>query len=141
MRVRDGVKHSPLVKRKGCAVRDALIIDDNPDYGYFLVSLLARHGIQARLETDGRQALKVLASGEYGLVVTDLMMPHIDGIEVVRAVCMRHPDLTIVAISGSACKIRDVLHRALLCFGAIAVLAKHVDEDRLIEIALASCGG
>ena len=64
----------------------ALLIDDDRKLGELLVSYLAPHGVVVTQEVDGPRGLARLAAGAFDLVLLDLMMPGMDGLEVCRRI-------------------------------------------------------
>ncbi len=119
----------------------ALIVDDDPIFGEFLAALIQRHGIVPELVRSGEAALKALAVRAFNLVITDLVMPDMDGIELVRAIREENKDLPIIVITGSARRFRDIMGRALLCFGANFVFPKPINHALIGEAALNLCRG
>ena len=61
-----------------------LVVDDNPNNRDILKRHIERQGFQVRLASNGRQALEMLAQQPYDLVLLDLMMPELDGFEVLQ---------------------------------------------------------
>jgi response regulator RpfG family c-di-GMP phosphodiesterase len=107
----------------------ALVVDDEPRLRQVLVRVLAREGFECRDANDGAEALRVLESWPVPLVMTDLRMPHVDGVELLRGVRARHPDTAVVMVTAVA----DV-DTAVRCLGmgAADYLTKpfHLDEVR-----------
>ncbi|MGW5398541.1 SpoIIE family protein phosphatase [Streptomyces sp. NPDC003952] len=62
-----------------------LVADDNPDMREYLVRLLHGAGYQVDAVADGQQALGAIRAKAYDLVVSDVMMPHLDGLSLVTA--------------------------------------------------------
>ena len=77
-----------------------LIIDDDVEIRESLSELLWLHGFEAIEAPHGEYGLKMLEGRQVDILVTDLMMPHKDGVETITEVKRRWPDLKIVAISG-----------------------------------------
>jgi CheY-like chemotaxis protein len=65
-----------------------------------LCQALERRGHTVDQAGDGRQALQRLAEHQPDLVITDLVMPDMEGIETIQALRRKHPKLPIIAISG-----------------------------------------
>ena len=62
-----------------------LVVDDNEDNRYTLTRRLAREGYaDVKIACDGREALEVLGSSRFDLVLLDIMMPHMNGYEVLE---------------------------------------------------------
>lgn len=63
---------------------DLLIVDDEPHIGRALCALLAQDGIDARYVATGNEAIEAVEHESVRLVLLDLMMPAVDGIEVLK---------------------------------------------------------
>ena len=61
-----------------------LIVDDEPDIAIILGELLGEEGLDVRVVHDGREALEALAVQTPDLLITDLMMPRMDGHALIR---------------------------------------------------------
>ena len=81
---------------------------------------------------DGRQALRAVLSRGCDLVITDINMPEMDGIEVIMALSERRPGLPIIAISGGGRLPKDLLLTSADMLGAVTTLAKPFDIPDLI---------
>ncbi len=77
-----------------------LLIDDDSSIRSVFKRFLERHEYSVSVAEDGEAALRLLDEVSPDLVVTDIMMPHKDGIEVILELRKQHPDLPIIAISG-----------------------------------------
>jgi CheY-like chemotaxis protein len=82
---------------------------------------------------DGRQALHILDGTPVDLVVSDILMPDLDGIELVRAIRRRHPNLRVLCISGGG-REPDMDYLPLARkLGAQTVLHKPFTPKQLLE--------
>ncbi len=61
-----------------------LIVDDEPDIANILGELLGEEGLDVRVVNDGREALAAMAEQPPDLLITDLMMPRMDGHALIR---------------------------------------------------------
>lgn len=88
-----------LVRERGGRI---LVVDDNDANAELLDRMLRRLGHQVTLAADGRRALEALATGRFDLVLLDIVMPDIDGYEVLRRAKAdeRLRDVPIVVISS-----------------------------------------
>ncbi|HYE59531.1 MAG TPA: response regulator, partial [Rhodothermales bacterium] len=79
-----------------------LLVDDEPFILETATEILESHGYRTCTATNGREALDVFHEkrSEIRLVLTDLMMPEMDGVSLIRALRAEAPDLPIVAASG-----------------------------------------
>jgi CheY-like chemotaxis protein len=104
-----------------------LVVDDEPDQRFLLRRLFERAGHEVSDATDGAAALRAVRELAPDLVVTDVMMPVMDGLELIR--CLRGDSATaqipILAASGDA-------H---LAGGADAIVLKPYDSRHLIAVA------
>ena len=78
-----------------------LVAEDEPQIREVLKRLLLRHGHDVHLASDGAEALMTATSeGPFDLLITDVVMPGLDGGELIAAIRERLPQLPIIAISG-----------------------------------------
>jgi CheY-like chemotaxis protein len=111
-----------------------LIIDDDAAVSRTLSLILTRAGYQVSTVTSGRKGLEMLSEGGFDLVLTDIIMPELDGIEAIRRIRTDHPGLRIIAMSGGGqIDKADFLHMAE-ALGADRVLEKPVRSERLLEL-------
>jgi len=113
---------------------NVLVIDDDDEVRDFLVRLLTRRGYSVTGARNGEAALASLASESFALVITDIVMPDMEGLETIKRVRRSNPTMPIIAISGGGSSQIDYLKFARK-FGADAVLAKPFDPAELLELA------
>jgi CheY-like chemotaxis protein len=115
-----------------------LIVDDEAFAGETMRDLLAEIGYAVSLVAGGRAALDLFQPGAFDLVVTDIMMPEIDGIELIAELRRRQPGLKILAVSGGGrighTDILDMVGK----LGADAAIAKPF-EPEAFAAAAADC--
>ena len=110
-----------------------LVLDDDEDFRSYLVTLLKRAGHEAIGLPDGSHLKNALESGVVDVIVTDLYMPNVDGIETAEFVTRHAPTIPLIGISGSAIGARDPCVEAMKLFGARAVLAKPLDPAAFLS--------
>ena len=66
------------------AMTQVLLVDDDVELGEMLTEYLEREGFGATAVADGEAGVRGALSGEYGIVVLDVMMPRLNGIEALR---------------------------------------------------------
>jgi diguanylate cyclase (GGDEF)-like protein len=114
-----------------------LVVDDQKTLGLALFGTLARLGHEPNLITSGIAALELINREDWRLVITDWMMPEMDGPELCRKIraTRRHPYTYIIMVTGRT----DRLDRLQgLAAGADDFLTKPVDEDELaVRLAIA----
>jgi CheY-like chemotaxis protein len=101
-----------------------LVVDDHESFLTFIEQGLARHGYQPVVARSGAEALRLLDSVPVEVVVTDVIMPGMDGIELLREIRTRHPDLPVIAMTGAGDGLRFPVTTLMHVLGARAVLAK-----------------
>jgi CheY-like chemotaxis protein len=85
-----------------------LIVDDNPNMSVLLSDILEIFDFEGAHAADGNEALEILRHGKYELVFTDLRMPKMDGIDLLKAIKMEHPEMPVVVVTGySVAETRD----------------------------------
>jgi DNA-binding NtrC family response regulator len=77
-----------------------LIVDDDPDICFVLTRLLERHGHEASAVLNARKALDSLESSPFDIAIIDIIMPDMDGIELIMKIRLNYPQLKVIAISG-----------------------------------------
>ncbi len=111
--------------------RTVLLVEDNPTNQRVAQLFLERAGCDVVLASDGKEALAVLAERRVDLVLMDLQMPVMDGLEAtrrIRAGEIAGQHLPIVALTASAMKEQIEICRTA---GMDDVIAKPIDRDRL----------
>lgn len=79
-----------------------LIAEDDNSMRHFLARALERSGHEVLAVRDGQDALPVLAEGRFDLLVADIVMPEMDGIELARRAAAIDPRLSVIFITGFA---------------------------------------
>ena len=79
-----------------------LLAEDDDSLRNFLARALERAGYEVEACADGDEAMAALGKGSYDLLLTDIVMPGVDGIEVAREAAARMPGLPIMFITGFA---------------------------------------
>ncbi|ACG72115.1 two component, sigma54 specific, transcriptional regulator, Fis family [Anaeromyxobacter sp. K] len=77
-----------------------LVVDDDPGVRYTLREILASEGLEVEEATDGEAALEKLGAQPYPLVLTDLRMPRLDGMALLRKITAGHPATRVVVITA-----------------------------------------
>jgi DNA-binding response OmpR family regulator len=114
-------------------MRRVLIIDDDPMVLATVARVLKGAGFAVQTAANGLQGLRHLAASPCDIVITDLIMPGIEGIEFIRRARDEGHAMPILVISGGGRMLAsgDLLPMALN-FGGAATLAKPVTPDELL---------
>ena len=105
-----------------------LVADDEAGDREVMAAILAEAGHELHLAADGSEALRIFSRRPIDVVVTDIVMPGHDGVELILDLKRLDPEAEVVAISG---KGDTGLHFANLA-GASVVLKKPVSADALV---------
>ena len=108
-----------------------LVADDDPSSLEGLRVLLAIWGYEVDTAPDGRVALQKISAAEPKAVITDVVMPVMNGLELLRALRIERPGMPVIVLTGQGSL--DTLARARQQ-GAYAYLAKPVDVGRLKSV-------
>ena len=77
-----------------------LVVDDDLFFMQMLRDVLEKHGHQVHSAPDGEIALKMFYDGDYEVIICDLIMPNMDGMELIMELRKNYPDVKIIAVSG-----------------------------------------
>lgn len=115
-------------------MKSILVIDDDPLVGQTVQRMLTSAEWDVRLARNGRDALDEIARQAPDLVVTDIIMPDMEGLEIISSLQKTNPDIRIIAVSGSGRKdnIDYLIYAEKL--GAYATLTKPFRRDELLRI-------
>jgi len=108
-----------------------LVVDDETAVRRFAVRVLEQEGYGVVEARDGVEALELIKQGgtSFEVVVSDIVMPRLNGVELMQALSVSHPDLPMILMSGYATEALAGLGIAAPC----AILPKPFPSDRLIE--------
>lgn len=112
-----------------------LLLEDNTAYRELLTEVLTTAGFEVCAVPDGRRVNQILQSRHIELVITDMVMPERDGIEIMTDLRYSHPKLPIIAISGDVPLNRELYLTIAEKLGACQVMAKPFHMDQLITAA------
>ncbi len=79
-----------------------LVVDDDESLKEFLEILLAKEGYEVCSASKGEEALKIIEAGDISLVISDIRMPGMDGVELLRKIKTARPGLPVVLITAFA---------------------------------------
>lgn len=77
-----------------------LIIDDNETHNLALEEALSRVGYRCQTASTGRDGLKILAKDPLDIVLTDLRMPDVDGLAILKAAKEKDPAIEVIVVTG-----------------------------------------
>jgi DNA-binding response OmpR family regulator len=110
-----------------------MVIDDQPDVLETIGGMLRLAGHDVTLAAGGKSGLFGVERDGFEVLVTDMLMPEVDGVEVIKALRRSHPNLWIVAISGGGRQVpADMSLKLSQAFGADKMLYKPVKMADLL---------
>lgn len=108
-----------------------LLVDDEEELVKALAERLEIRGIMADVALNGEQGLQRVTYNTPDVMVLDLKMPGIDGIEVLRRVKKSHPQIRVIILTGHGSERDRVVAERI---GAFDYLQKPVDIQVLVEV-------
>jgi len=114
-----------------------LIVDDDPGQRSLLDSFLRSQGFEIALAESGERALELLPAGKFSMMISDVRMPGLSGLETLRRVRHNFPTLPVLLVTAYA-DIREAV--IAMRDGALNYLAKPIDLDELLATVRQTTG-
>ncbi len=112
-----------------------LLVDDEEDYVRTMAERLQMRDLRSRVATSGAEALEMVRTDAPDVMVLDLRMPGIDGMQVLERVKEEHPQVQVIILTGHGSDAEEKQARAL---GAFEYLQKPADTAHLIDTITAA---
>ena len=112
-----------------------LLVDDEEEFIHALAERLETRGFASAVAYDGEQALAMVKKDQPEIMVLDLRMPGMHGMEVLRHVKRDHPDVQVIILTGHGSEADRELSEEL---GAFAYLQKPVNINQLVDVMKAA---
>ena len=107
-----------------------LLVDDEKEFVDALCERIKLRSFESNVAYDGKHAIEIVSNQVPDVMVLDLNMPNLDGMEVIRVVKGKYPDVEIIVLTGFASKYSRI---DVMLMGAFDFLEKPVDMNLLIE--------
>ena len=108
-----------------------LVVEDDDSMQDFLSTFLEREGYQVRWASHGGIAQQMLEQEPFDVVITDIIMPEVDGVEVLDHVKEKYPDTSVIIMTGRS-SVRQAVE--LIRRGADDYFKKPFDIDEMLHV-------
>jgi DNA-binding NtrC family response regulator len=107
-----------------------LLVDDEVDFLDTLSERMRTRGMEVSTSSSGSEALKKVEQESYDVIILDLMMPGVDGLEALKILKEKRPELQVILLTGHASVEKGIEAMKL---GAMDFLEKPADLSQLTE--------
>ena len=114
-------------------MKKVLIIEDDQHILMMVKRMLEHFGFEIRLASNGQYGLELYKKINADLVITDIIMPEKEGLELIREMRRINPDLKIIAMSGGGKLSADNYLETAKIFGATKILQKPFTKKQLVS--------
>lgn len=110
-----------------------IVVEDDSLYRNLVQKILKKKGYQVEAYANGDEAIRAIRSSDFDLLVTDMVMPGTEGIELIAEIKDCRPQIKVLAVSGSGSVGRSTYLALAKAHGADAILEKPFSPDQLCE--------
>jgi len=107
-----------------------LLVDDEEEFLEIMSERMRARDIEVTTSTSAREALDMIATESYDAVIMDFMMPEMNGIEALKVIKEKNPEMQIILLTGHATIEKTV---EAMKAGAMDLIEKPADLDALSE--------
>jgi len=107
-----------------------LLVDDEEEYLEIMSERMRARDIEVTTSTSAREALDMIARDSYDAVIMDFMMPEMNGIEALKVIKEKNPEMQIILLTGHATVEKTV---EAMKAGAMDLIEKPADLDALAQ--------
>jgi len=107
-----------------------LLVDDEEEFLEIMSERMRARDIEVTTSTSAREALDMIASASYDAVIMDFMMPEMNGIEALKVIKEKNPEMQIILLTGHATVEKTV---EAMKAGAMDLIEKPADLDALAK--------
>jgi two-component system, cell cycle response regulator len=105
-----------------------LVVDDEPEVGNVVKGILMRLGFKTEYIEDSNTALELIRDGNYSFLITDINMPYLNGIDLIKMASKEKPDISIIAMTGYD---KDYTYMDVINAGATDFIVKPFNIDEI----------
>lgn len=110
-----------------------LVIDDDVQILWVLRKILEKAGHKVISATDGEMGMQLYRNAPYDLLITDMIMPHKSGINLISDILREYPDAKIIAISGGGAIEAERYLQIAKSLGVASTITKPFSMQSLLE--------
>ncbi len=107
-----------------------LLVDDEPEFLEIMAERMRARDMEVTTSTSATEALSLIAAESYDAVIMDFMMPEMDGIEALKAIKEKRPEMQIILLTGHATVQKGI---EAMKAGAMDFVEKPADLDALSD--------
>jgi CheY-like chemotaxis protein len=111
-------------------MKSVLIVEDDEPTQLLLVALMRRNGLDSVVAANGAEAINLLMSRDFAVVILDLMMPTVDGQEVIEYVAREKETIPVIVCTAAGPRTTDAIDSKVVK----AIVRKPFDIDDLSAI-------
>ena len=112
-----------------------LIVDDEEDVREFAANFFRRRKVDVITASSGEEALLIIEKQKPELVLLDIKMPNMDGIETLKCIKQRYADLKVIMVTGKKPE-EEESYKKCSELGALAYVHKPLELDNLEKVVL-----
>jgi len=121
------------------AARQVIVIDDDPALRTLFIAILERRGFAVDVAPDGRSAYDQISRNAYSVILLDLMMPDVNGFELLDRLARECPSILsrVIVMTGASRRVVQTLDTASIW----GLIRKPFDIDDLVNAIMACSDG
>lgn len=108
-----------------------LVVDDNKDFADVFCDILKANDYKAESCYGGTQAIEITDGSDFDILFLDIRMPDMDGIETLKEIKKRHPDTTVIMMTGYS--VDELVHKAIE-EKASEIIYKPFEIDKVLSL-------
>lgn len=116
-------------------MKKVLIVEDDPDIRVTIKDLLIHEGMEIKCANNGKTGLSIALEEEFDLIIADVYMPDMDGIELLTKLKKKIPDQKIIICSGGGSfSDAEPIMSSARYLGADEVVSKPFENEELLRL-------
>jgi len=121
------------------AARQVIVVDDDPGLRTLFIAILERKGFTVDVASDGRAAFGQISRNPYSVILLDLMMPDVNGFELLERLARECPSLLprVIVMTGASRRVVQTLDTSRIW----GLVRKPFDIDDLVDAVVACSDG